>query len=137
VAVLYRGTVEVETLVRTLGVAPGTRVTGELVLSTTGTRHMKYSLDCQVATAGATRPFGFESRFDWNGSEGKPFRWSQTFRGRGVTFTTKTFLDYVTQSLTCSIEEQSTGRGNQRFRVVRVDWTKERRKPSKSQHEGS
>jgi hypothetical protein len=125
VAVLYRGTVEIETLVRYGRVPPGTRARGEAVLSEDDSPYMKYNLTYRITVGNDPRPIAVRIYFDWYGTERKPYSWSMSFRRKSTTFTVRGFAEYVTRELACSLEEHSTGRGNQRFRFIGVEWNKE------------
>jgi hypothetical protein len=129
--IIYRGTVEIETLTRYGRVPPGTLARGEVTVSRRNCRYLPYGLAFRIQVGDDPRPFAFEVHFGWLGREGKPSRWGRVFRGKGVSFTTNGFLEYLTQSLSCDIEERSTSRGNQQFRFIGVEWEKVEAKPAK------
>jgi hypothetical protein len=126
VRVLYRGPFEIETLVRYGRVPPGTRARGEAVLSEDDSPFMKYALTYRIRVGNDPRPVAVRIYFDWHGTERKPYTWSMSFRRKSTTFTVHGFVEYVTRTLACSLEEHSTGRGNQRFRFIGVEWNKKR-----------
>jgi hypothetical protein len=65
--------------------------------------------------------------FGWHWGKKDRVTWQESFRGVETWFAAEGLLNYAAKTLTCSIEERNTERGDQLFRVVRIEWEHHRR----------
>jgi len=119
---LRRGVIEVETLRRYGRVPPGTRARGSLTLSRTGSSYLGYCLKIHIQVGSDPRPVGCEIHFEWDRAESVPLTWWTAFRGGCVKVEARDLFDGAIQQATLHIEDQSTRKGHQRFRVTRAEW---------------
>jgi hypothetical protein len=122
------GIVEIETLRRYGRVPIGTRAVGSFALwgkpVPPGHRRFEF-LQTHIQVGDDPRIVMMNSISDWTAREDRPHTWHTMHRKKMQAFHAADLSGHLLQSVTNYLEGLSTGTGQQRFKVVRIEWQDE------------